>query len=57
MKTRTHFAHRIEMWTNDGEKVIEHIAGVEGLRRGDCDLQGRLRTLARNFHHPAPRGT
>jgi hypothetical protein len=29
MKTRTHFAHRIEMWTNDGEKVIEHIAGVE----------------------------
>ena len=29
MTTRTHFLYRIDMWTIDGEKVIEHLAGVE----------------------------
>jgi hypothetical protein len=27
--TRTHFAFRIDMWTPDGESIIEHVAGVE----------------------------
>ena len=27
--TRTHFLYRIDMWTIDGEQVIEHLAGVE----------------------------
>ena len=26
---RTHFLYRIDMWTSDGEQVIEHLAGVE----------------------------
>ena len=26
---RTHFLYRIDMWSIDGEKVIEHLAGVE----------------------------
>jgi hypothetical protein len=26
---RTHFAFRIDLWTTDGENVIEHVAGVE----------------------------
>ncbi len=29
MNYRTHFAHRIDMWDDDGENVIEHLAGVE----------------------------
>jgi hypothetical protein len=27
--TRTHFAFRIDMWTADGESIVEHVAGVE----------------------------
>jgi hypothetical protein len=26
---RTHFLYRIDMWTIDGEHVIEHMAGIE----------------------------
>ena len=29
MCNRTHFLYRIDMWTIDGQKVIEHLAGVE----------------------------
>ena len=29
MSTRFHFLYRIDMWSIDGEKVIEHLAGVE----------------------------
>jgi hypothetical protein len=25
---RTHFLYRIDMWTIDGEHVIEHLAGI-----------------------------
>jgi hypothetical protein len=27
--TRTHFAFRIDLWTADGESIVEHVAGVE----------------------------
>jgi hypothetical protein len=27
--TRTHFLYRIDMWTIDGEQVIEHLSGIE----------------------------
>ena len=29
MKNRAHFAHRIDAWTDDGESIVEHLAGVE----------------------------
>jgi hypothetical protein len=29
MSTRFHFLYRIDMWTIDGEQVIEHLAGIE----------------------------
>jgi hypothetical protein len=29
MKTRTHFTFRIDMWTANGESIVEHVAGVE----------------------------
>jgi hypothetical protein len=28
-KTRTHFTFRVDIWTPDGESIVEHIAGVE----------------------------
>jgi hypothetical protein len=29
VKTRTNFAFRIDIWTADGESIVEHVAGVE----------------------------
>jgi hypothetical protein len=29
--TRSHFAFRIDMWTADGESIVEHMADVEDL--------------------------
>ena len=33
MKSRTNFAHRIDMWSDDGGTIIEHLAGID-----DCEL-------------------
>jgi hypothetical protein len=33
MKNRKQFAHRIDMWDDDGENIVEHLAAV-----GDFDL-------------------
>jgi len=27
--TRMHFTFRIDLWTPDGESIVEHVAGVE----------------------------
>ena len=29
MTTRTHFAYRIDLWSTDGENIVEHLAGAE----------------------------
>src|SRR5260370_19400740 len=29
--TRTHFVYRIDIWTRDGKKIVEHLAGLENL--------------------------
>ena len=30
MTSRTHFTFRIDQWTDDGDNIIDHLAGVEG---------------------------
>ena len=29
--TRTQFAYRIDVWTDDGKNILEHLAGLENL--------------------------
>jgi hypothetical protein len=29
--TRTHFVYRIDIWTDDGKNILEHLAGIENL--------------------------
>jgi hypothetical protein len=29
--TRTHFVYRIDIWTDDGKNIVEHLAGLENL--------------------------
>ena len=50
MSTRTHFLYRIDMWTVDGEKVIERLV-ASWISRWRWRLQGSLRPLARHGHH------
>ena len=33
MNGRTNFAHRIDMWNDDGETIVEQLAGID-----DCEL-------------------
>ena len=53
MSTRFHFSYRIDMWSIDGAKVIEHLAGVEDFQvamatyRAACERwPGRTITLS-----------
>jgi len=29
MKTKTHFAFRIDIWVDTGNSIVEHVAGVD----------------------------
>jgi hypothetical protein len=29
MKTKTHFAFRIDIWDDTGDSIVEHVAGVD----------------------------
>jgi hypothetical protein len=29
--TRTHFVYRVDIWTDDGTDILEHLAGMENL--------------------------
>jgi hypothetical protein len=29
--TRTHFVYRIDIWSDDGKNILEHLAGLENL--------------------------
>ena len=53
MSTRFHFLYRIDMWSSDDAKVIEHLAGVEDFKvamatyRAACERwPGRTITLS-----------
>ena len=29
MKTKTHFAFRVDIWNDTGDRIVEHVAGVD----------------------------
>jgi hypothetical protein len=31
MKTKTHFAFRVDIWDDTGDSIVEHVAGVDDL--------------------------
>jgi len=32
MKTKTHFAFRVDIWDDTGDAIVEHVAGVDGFQ-------------------------
>jgi hypothetical protein len=56
MKTKTHFAFRIDVWDSTGDNLVEHVAG--GRLRGDrSDLPGSRGPLASGTHYPTGRAS
>jgi len=51
--TRTHFVYRIDIWTDDGKNIVEHLAGLENLLvaraayRAACDRWPHARITLR----------
>jgi hypothetical protein len=51
--TRTHFVYRIDIWTDDGKNIVEHLAGLENLivaraaYRAACDRWPNARITLR----------
>ena len=51
--TRTHFVYRIDIWTDDGKSIVEHLAGLENLivaraaYRAACDRWPHARITLR----------
>jgi hypothetical protein len=55
MKTRTQFTHRVDMWDDAGQSIIEHLDGVEDFdlphlraRRIQASIQTRLSRRGKN---------
>jgi hypothetical protein len=46
--TRTHFTFRVDMWTPDGESIVEHVAGVEDYQLALATYRWRCHRSARS---------
>jgi hypothetical protein len=47
--TRTHFVYRIDIWSDDGRHILEHLAGLEKPSAGGAAKgfkAGNIRSLA-----------
>jgi hypothetical protein len=53
MKTKTHFAFRVDIWDADANSIVEHVAGCGRFRGRGGDLPGSRGALASGTHHPA----
>jgi hypothetical protein len=54
VKTRTNFSFRIDIWTADGESIVEHVAGVEDYQVALADHVPAGRARDRRQLAPAP---
>ena len=53
MKTRTHFAYRVDVWDDVGDNIIEHVSGIEDFRGGEGSQLGSLPALAQGQDNAA----
>jgi hypothetical protein len=50
-KDRKRFSHRIDLWDEDGENVLEHVAGVEDFDLAMATYRAGVPALARCRYH------
>jgi hypothetical protein len=42
MKTKTHFAFRVDIWDDTGDSIVEHVAGVDGFELAEALYQAAV---------------
>src|SRR5262249_7436936 len=58
MKTKTHFAFRIDVWDGDGNNIVEHLAGLDNHAMAVAAYWAALgeKTKKKNTPRPSARG-
>jgi hypothetical protein len=57
LKTKTHFAFRVDIWDDTGDSIVEHVAGVDDFEGGGGDLPGSRSALASGAASPCDRAS
>jgi hypothetical protein len=52
MKTKTHFAFRVDIWDDSGDSIVDHVAGVDDFEVAG-NLPGSSSALALGADHTA----
>jgi hypothetical protein len=42
MKTKTHFAFRIDVWDSTGDNLVEHVAGVDDFQVAEATYRAAV---------------
>jgi hypothetical protein len=42
MKTKTHFAFRVDIWDETGTSIVEHVAGVDDFEVAEATYQAAV---------------
>jgi hypothetical protein len=43
MKTKTHFAFRVDIWDNTGDSIVEHVAGADDFQVASATYRAHAR--------------
>jgi hypothetical protein len=49
MKTKTHFAFRVDIWDDTGDSIVEHVAGITDLK---LPITKRLSRIVKKTNKP-----
>jgi hypothetical protein len=52
MKTKTHFAFRVDIWDDIGDSIVEHVAGVDDFEVAEATYRAAVARWP-GAHHPA----
>jgi hypothetical protein len=53
MKTKTHFAFRVDIWDDTGDSIVEHVAGVEDYQVALATFRAACERWPRHADHLA----
>ena len=53
MKTKTHFAFRVDIWDAIGNSIVEHVAGVADFEVAEATYRAAVARWPAGAHYPA----
>jgi hypothetical protein len=45
MKTKTHFAFRVDIWDDTGDSIVEHVASVDDFEVAEAPITARVKLI------------